>query len=85
MVRYLEDSKSETPSLLLCLKEQGVKTGFPELANTGGRMAAPDKLGSQKNSHRQNAERPGRWRTGVNTLDLFFLLPSRFLLVSLIS
>lgn len=85
MGRYLRPRKREKPSRHLCLKEQGVETGFPEPTNPGGRTAAPKKRGSQRSSHSQNVGKQQGWRTRIDSLDHFFLLPSSFLLVSLIS
>lgn len=55
-----------------------VETGLAELPTV-------EKEWSPRNSHCQMVEKQGGGRTRVNTLDLFSLLPSSFLQVSLIS
>lgn len=55
-----------------------METGFAELPRA-------EEEWSPRSSRRQKAEKQGGGRTRVNTLDLFPLLPSNFVQVSLIS
>lgn len=84
MVRYLGTSRSEKSLLFRGLKEQGEETGFLELPKLEGEWLAQRNWGL-RGPALPAAEKQGGWRTGVNFLDLFLLLPFSFLLLSLIS